>query len=187
MPKPRESFYRPTWMSIALPDAEQLCDELVRQLAGHVGPQTAIVGIVTGGAWLAERLHRALAPATPLGVLDPSFYRDDFDQAGLKHQVKPSQIPFDVQGRHVILVDDVLYTGRTVRGAMNALFDYGGPAKSELAVLVDRGGRDLPIAARYVGAKLEVPPGKILVLERAETGKFTLQLSEKRRERRPTP
>jgi len=172
-------------MSIDLPDAERLCEELARQLSGRIGPETAIVGVVTGGAWLAERLHQALAPATPLGVLDPSFYRDDFDKAGLKHQVKPSQIPFDVQGRHVILVDDVLYTGRTIRGAMNELFDYGRPANIELAVLVDRGGRELPIEARYVGVKLEVPSGKILVLERAETGTFTLKLTDKRRERGP--
>ena len=167
-----------------LPDAERLFEALVAQLRGRVMPDTAIVGIATGGAWLAERLHRALGVNTPLGVLDPSFYRDDFGKAGLHHQVKPSQIPFEVQGHGILLVDDVLFTGRTVRGAMNELFDYGRPARIDLAVLVDRGGRELPIAAQYVGASFEVPPGKVLVLDRAPSGAMSLTLSDKRRERK---
>ena len=167
-----------------LPDAEKLFEALVTQLCSRVTPDTGIVGIVTGGAWLAERLHRALAVKTPLGVLDPSFYRDDFGKAGLHHQVKPSQIPFEVEGRRVLLVDDVLFTGRTVRGAMNELFDYGRPARIDLAVLVDRGGRELPIAAQHLGASIEVPPGKVLVLDRAPSGALSLTLSDKRRERK---
>ena len=167
-----------------LPDAEQLFEALVAQLRGRVMPDTAIVGIVTGGAWLAERLHHALGATTPLGALDPSFYRDDFSKAGLHHQVKPSQIPFEVEGRGVLLVDDVLYTGRTVRGAMNELFDHGRPARIELAVLVDRGGRELPVAAQYVGASFEVPPGQVLVLDRAPSGALSLTVSDKRRERK---
>ena len=167
-----------------LPDAEKLFEALVAQLRSHVTPETGIAGIVTGGAWLAGRLHRALGVKTPLGVLDPSFYRDDFSKEGLHHQVKPSQIPFEVQGRHVLLVDDVLYTGRTVRGAMNELFDYGRPARIDLAVLVDRGGRELPIAAQYVGAALQVAPGKVLVLDRAPSGALSLTVSDKRRERK---
>ena len=167
-----------------LPDAEGLFEALVTQLRRRVTPDTGIVGIVTGGAWLAERLHQALGVNTPLGVLDPSFYRDDFSKAGLHHQVKPSQIPFDIEGRRVLLVDDVLFTGRTVRGAMNELFDYGRPARIELAVLVDRGGRELPIAAQYVGASFEVPPGKVLVLDRTPSGALSLTLSDKRRERK---
>jgi pyrimidine operon attenuation protein / uracil phosphoribosyltransferase len=165
-----------------LPDAEKLLDTLLSQLRERVTPDTGVVGIVTGGAWLAERLHRALGVKTPLGVLDPSFYRDDFDKAGLHHAVKPSQIPFDVDGRHILLVDDVLYTGRTVRGAMNELFDYGRAARIELAVLVDRGGRELPIAAQYVGAAFEVPRGQVLVLDHGAGGALTLALSDKRRE-----
>ena len=167
-----------------LPDAEKLFEALVTQLRARVTPGTAIVGIVTGGAWLAERLHRALGVNTPLGVLDPSFYRDDFGKAGLHHQVKPSQIPFEVQGQGILLVDDVLFTGRTVRGAMNELFDYGRPARIDLAVLVDRGGRELPIAAQHVGASFEVPPGKVLVLDRTPSGALSLTLSDKRRERK---
>ncbi|HTQ74251.1 MAG TPA: bifunctional pyr operon transcriptional regulator/uracil phosphoribosyltransferase PyrR [Burkholderiales bacterium] len=161
-----------------LPDAEALCRELAGKLHAGVSASTGLVGIRTGGAWLAERLHRELGLATPVGSLDISFYRDDFDSAGLRHQVKPSQIPFDVNGRHIVLVDDVLYTGRTVRAAMNELFDYGRPGKIELAALVDRGERQLPIAAQYVGTTLSVPSGKLLRLVRDERGQFTLKLSD---------
>ena len=171
--------------STELPDAELLCCELVRQLKARMPRQAAMIGVVTGGAWLAERLHRELGIGDPLGVLDISFYRDDFDQKGLHHQVRPSNIGFDVQGRHIILVDDVLYTGRTVRAAMNELFDYGRPAKIELAVLVDRGGRELPVAAQYVGGTVSVPEGSILVLDRKDpAGQFSLRLSDRRRPRR---
>ena len=163
-------------MTLVLPDPEALCAQLVQQLRPQVTADTALVGIHTGGAWLAERLHAALGIALPLGLLDISFYRDDFDKAGLHPQIKPSQIPFDVGGRHIVLVDDVLYTGRTVRGAMNELFDYGRPASISLAVLIDRGGRELPVAAQYVGARLEVPPGLMLVLDRDENGKLRLKL-----------
>jgi pyrimidine operon attenuation protein / uracil phosphoribosyltransferase len=161
-----------------LPDAEALCQALVRQMKGHVGSATGMVGIRTGGAWLAERLHRDLGLSTPLGVLDISFYRDDFSTSGLRHQVRPSQIPFDVDNRHIIVVDDVLFTGRTVRAAMNELFDYGRPGKIELAVLVDRGERQLPIAAQYAGTTLSVPGGKLLRLVRDDTGRFSLVLSD---------
>jgi pyrimidine operon attenuation protein/uracil phosphoribosyltransferase len=161
-----------------LPDAETLCTDLARKLRAGVTDSTGLVGIRTGGAWLAERLHRELGLATPLGSLDISFYRDDFDAVGLRRQVKPSQIPFDVNDRHIVVVDDVLYTGRTVRAAMNELFDYGRPGKVELAALIDRGERQLPIAAQYIGATLSVPAGKLLRLVRDESGKFTLHLSD---------
>ncbi len=163
-------------MTLVLPDPEALCAELVRQLKPQVSADTALVGIHTGGVWLAERLHAALGIALPLGLLDISFYRDDFDKTGLHPQIKPTQIPFAVDGRHIVLVDDVLYTGRTVRGAMNELFDYGRPASISLAVLIDRGGRELPVAAQYVGARLEVPQGCMLVLDRDENGKLRLKL-----------
>jgi pyrimidine operon attenuation protein/uracil phosphoribosyltransferase len=161
-----------------LPDPEALCRELAGKLRPAVSESTGLVGIRTGGAWLAERLHRELGLATPVGSLDISFYRDDFDAAGLRHEVKPSQIPFDVNDRHIVVVDDVLYTGRTVRAAMNELFDYGRPGKIELAALIDRGERQLPIAAQYVGATLAVPAGKLLRLVRDERGHFTLKLSD---------
>jgi pyrimidine operon attenuation protein/uracil phosphoribosyltransferase len=167
-----------------LPDAESLCAELLRQLRPHVTPETGIVGIVSGGAWLAERLHRELGVKPALGTLDVSFYRDDFARAGLKKKIKPSQIPFDVEGRAVLLVDDVLNTGRTIRAAMNELFDYGRPARIDLAVLVDRGGRELPIAARFCGTTVEVPAGRVLVMERSEAGALSLRMSDRRRERK---
>ena len=163
-------------MTPVLPDPEALCAELVLQIKPQVSADTALVGIHTGGVWLAERLHAALGIALPLGVLDISFYRDDFDKTGLHPQIKPTHIPFEVDGRHIVLVDDVLYTGRTVRGAMNELFDYGRPASISLAVLIDRGGRELPVAAQYVGARLDVPPGRMLVLDRGENGKLRLKL-----------
>ena len=168
----------PNTLPESWPDAEVLCARLIESLRPRVGPGPALVGIRSGGAWLAERIHAALGLATPLGILDISFYRDDFATSGLHHDVKPSQIPFDVDGRHLIVVDDVLYTGRTVRAAMNELFDYGRPAKIELAALVDRGERQLPIAPDYVGAKVAVPEGKLLRLARDESGKFILRLSD---------
>jgi len=162
-------------MTPELPDPEILCAALVQQLKPHVTADTALVGVHTGGVWLAERLHSALGISLPLGLLDISFYRDDFDKAGLHPQIKPTQIPFDVDGRHIVLVDDVLYTGRTVRGALNELFDYGRPASISLAVLIDRGGRELPVAAQYVGAKLEIQSGRMLVLDRDEYGRLRLK------------
>jgi pyrimidine operon attenuation protein/uracil phosphoribosyltransferase len=167
----------------ALPEAEVLYAELLRQLRPSITPETCVVGIMTGGAWLAERLHRELGVTQPMGVLDISFYRDDFDQTGLSRNVKPSNIPFDVQGRRLLLVDDVLYTGRTVRAAMNELFDYGRPARIDLAVLVDRGGRELPVAAQFCGGTLEVPSEQVLVLDRNKTGSFSLSLSSSHRAR----
>ena len=138
-------------------DAEAIYRQLARRAREHYGDKPLnLVGVHTGGVWLAERLKRELSVAAPVGILDVSFYRDDFDQSGLKSAVRPSQITFDVAGSHILLVDDVLNTGRTVRAAMNEIFDYGRPAKIDLAVLVDRGGRDLPIAASIVGATIEL-------------------------------
>jgi pyrimidine operon attenuation protein/uracil phosphoribosyltransferase len=159
-----------------LPDAEGLCAELVKKLRPAVTPETAMVGIHTGGAWLAERLHRELGLKVPLGRLDISFYRDDYAKSGLHKGVKASQIPFAVDGRHILLVDDVLYTGRTVRAAMNELFDYGRPESIGLVVLVDRGERQLPICAQYCGATHAVPKGAMLRLARDADGRLALRL-----------
>ena len=163
-------------MNNPLPEAESLYRELLKQMRARIQADAAMVGIYTGGVWLAERLHKDLDLQHPLGQIDISFYRDDFEQSGLKTNTKRSNIPFDVSGRHILLVDDVLYTGRTVRGAMNELFDYGRPASISLVVLADRGGRELPIHAEYVAAKIEVPPGAMLVLDRDDTGKLSLKL-----------
>ena len=161
----------------ALPDAEKLLTALTAQMRPHVSAQTGLIGIVTGGAWLAERLHQELKLEVPYGSLDVSFYRDDFQRKGLKHEVQPSQIPFEVEGRELILVDDVLYTGRTIRAAMNELFDYGRPASIRLAALVDRGGRELPIAAQFVGTTLALPAQQSIELRRDAQGRLSLALS----------
>ncbi|TDI80034.1 MAG: bifunctional pyr operon transcriptional regulator/uracil phosphoribosyltransferase PyrR [Betaproteobacteria bacterium] len=162
-----------------LPDAEQLLADLAEKIRPDVTKNTVLVGIYTGGVWLAERLHQILGLTLPLGALDVSFYRDDFGQIGLHPQVKPSNIPFEVEGRHIILIDDVLYTGRTIRAATNELFDYGRPASIRLAALVDRGGRELPIAANYVGATIVLLEDKMLALEQSNNGKLSLSLYDK--------
>ena len=159
-----------------LPDAEKLCEQLVKELRPLVGPKTAMVGLYTGGAWLAERLHGMLNLKSPLGLMDIAFYRDDYAARGLKHDPKRTVIPFDVNGAELLLVDDVLFSGRTVRAAMNELFDYGRPASIALVVLADRGGRQLPICAQHCGAKLEVPKGMRLQLKRGEDGRLALVL-----------
>ena len=161
-----------------LPDAEALLAALTAQMRPHVTAQTGLIGIVTGGLWLAERLHRDLHLEVPHGSLDVSFYRDDFQHKGLKRKVTPSTIPFEVEGRDLILVDDVLYTGRTIRAAMNELFDYGRPASIRLAALVDRGGRELPIAAQFVGTMLELPAQYNIELKRDAQGRLSLALQQ---------
>lgn len=112
-----------------------------------------MVGIHSAGVLIAKRLHQLLEIKEPLGELNSSFYRDDFSRIGLHPQTKPSQLPFNLENKHIILVDDVLYTGRTIRAAMNELFDYGRPASITLVVLIDRGDRELPIEAQVVGFK----------------------------------
>ena len=127
-----------------------------------------MIGIHSGGVWIAERLHRLMGIAEPLGHLDISFYRDDFSRIGMNPQVKPSHIPFNVDDRHIILVDDVLYTGRTIRAALNEIFDYGRPASVTLVVLIDRGGRELPIEANVVGVKMALAADENVKLQGPE-------------------
>ena len=157
------------------PNAEALVAALAAMMKPHVAPDTALVGIYTGGVWLAERLHSMLGIAVPLGTLDVTFYRDDFDERGLHRDAKRSTIPFAVAGKDIVLVDDVLYTGRTIRAAMNELFDYGRPARIRLAVLIDRESRELPIAAQFVGATMTAPDDEMLVLERSDAGTLSFQ------------
>jgi pyrimidine operon attenuation protein/uracil phosphoribosyltransferase len=140
-----------------------------------IGDRTVMVGIHTGGVWVARLLHQKLGIGSPLGVLDISFYRDDFTRIGMNPQVKPSELPFTLDGRDIILVDDVLHTGRTVRAAMNELFDYGRPASIVLAALVERGGRELPIEANVVGLHMELAPNEHVKL----TGPDPLRLEVK--------
>lgn len=163
-----------------LPDAETLMKVLIERIRPHAGAHTALVGIHTGGVWIAQRLHAALGLTLPLGTIDIAFYRDDYKKKGLSANVRPSDIRFPVDNAQIILVDDVLYTGRTIRAAMNEIFDYGRPSSIRLAALVDRGGRQLPICADYIGATLEVPATQNLELQRDASGVFSLQLAERR-------
>jgi len=139
-------------------DIEQALARLATALEPEVraAPDTVMIGIHTGGVWIAERLHRALELDTPLGRLNISFYRDDFTRIGLHPRVGPSQIDADLDGRRVVLVDDVLHTGRTIRAALNELFDYGRPAAVRLGVLIDRGARELPFAPDAVGVHVDL-------------------------------
>lgn len=169
--------------SESLPVAEDLCVALADRMRPHVNPgTTALVGIHTGGVWIAQRLATLLELKTPCGSIDVSFYRDDYSQRGLHanaHGKKVSQIPFDVDHAHVVIVDDVLYTGRTIRAATNELFDYGRPDHVDLAVLVDRGGRELPIAATYCPHSLSLPASQVLALEQSADGRLSFRLIDK--------
>ena len=164
-------------MTASLPDANALIDSLAATIAPAFDPDTLIVGIHTGGVWVAERLHALLRARHPVGQLDISFYRDDFSRIGLHPQVKPSSLPVDLEGRAILLVDDVLYTGRTIRAAMNELFNYGRPASIRLAVLIDRGGHELPVRPDYTGAALAVPAHRNINLSRLDDGHLTLSIA----------
>ena|SRR5690349_15399549 len=159
-----------------LPDAERLLAELGEQIRRDVKPATALVGIYTGGVWVAQRLHAMLKLSQPMGTIDVSFWRDDYKKTGMRPNVKPSDIPFEVEGAEIILVDDVLYTGRTIRAAMNELFDYGRPTSIRLAALVDRGGRQLPICPQYVGMQVQVDLQQTIALNSDASGKLSLAL-----------
>lgn len=158
-----------------LPDAEAQCRTLAELIRPQLAANTALVGIHSGGVWIAQRLREILGTSLlpeDIGLIDVSFYRDDFGKKGLHPQIKPTVIPFEVEGRSLILVDDVLYTGRTTRAAINELFDYGRPASIELAVLADRGGRELPICARYCAWSVALPGDAELVLEQQVNGRL---------------
>ncbi len=165
-------------MNNVLPEAETLLARLVDSMRTRLGPEVSLVGVHTGGVWLAERLHAALGLKGGLGSIDVSFYRDDFGSRGLTGGVRRSTIPFAVDAAHIVIVDDVLHTGRTTRAAINELFDYGRPRRIELAVLIDRGGRELPIAPDYCALNHPLPPGRNLILERAEGGRLSLRISD---------
>jgi len=159
-----------------LPDAEAQCRQLADLIRPQLSRKPALVGIYSGGAWIAERLKELLDLPEEIGLIDVSFYRDDFAEKGLHPQCKPTVIPFDVEGRHLILVDDVLYTGRTTRAAINELFDYGRPASIELAVLADRGGRELPVAATYGAWGVELNDNLNLVLAKQDDGRLVWRM-----------
>jgi pyrimidine operon attenuation protein / uracil phosphoribosyltransferase len=157
-------------------DAEALYAELLRGVRQLQSPDSHLVGITSGGAWLAERLQRDLGLPGEAGVISSAMHRDDFAKRGLSGAGQQTQLRFDVNDAHIILLDDVLYTGRTIRAVLNELFDYGRPAGVQLAVLVDRGGRELPVQADYAAARVALPESQSLELARDEAGKFSFRI-----------
>ena len=156
-----------------------LRESIRRAIAEQPGRTPHLIGIHSGGAWIARRLHQELSLSTPLGLLSSAFHRDDYGQRvgrGLPSGLRASELPMSVDGARIILVDDILFTGRTVRAALNELFDYGRPAQVELAVLIDRGGRELPVEARYCGVRAPLSPPRNYVLAQDAQGLFSLRI-----------
>ena len=158
-------------------DAEALYADLREGVRRLLRPEAALVGIWSGGAWLAERLQRDLGLAGANGVISSMLHRDDFGSRGLAVGSDATHLPFDIAGRHLLLIDDVLYTGRTVRAVINELYDFGRPASVLLAVLVDRGGRELPIEAACAAARIVLPAAQKLRLARDATGRFSFSVT----------
>ncbi len=160
-------------MSELLLDAEALYLELKKGVQRLLTPDTALVGIWSGGAWLAERL--AADQGLACGTISSAMHRDDFGSRGLA-KADHTKLPFDVNGRDILLIDDVLYTGRTTRAVINELFDYGRPARVQLAVLVDRGGRELPIEPAFSAARVTLNADQSLRLARSDDGRFAFEV-----------
>lgn len=165
-------------MSTKLPALDTLLDTVCHGLAPYLARQPLMIGVHTGGVWIAQRLHDTLALPEPLGTLDISFYRDDFTRIGINPQVRNSDLPVDLDDRHILLVDDVMHTGRTTRAAMNVLFDYGRPASIVLAVLVERNGRELPIRADVAGVQIRLNENEHIKLSGPDP--LALSITEKR-------
>ncbi|WP_377160270.1 bifunctional pyr operon transcriptional regulator/uracil phosphoribosyltransferase PyrR [Roseateles sp. UC29_93] len=159
-------------------DAEALYADLVRGVQRLLQPDCALVGIWSGGAWLAERLQQDLKLAGQHGVISSALHRDDFGSKGMNASADHTKLPFEVDGRHILLIDDVLYTGRTTRAVINELFDFGRPASVTLAVLVDRGGRELPIEPVFSAARVAVAPNQRLSLVKGDGGRFSFDVKE---------
>ncbi|SFM74034.1 bifunctional pyr operon transcriptional regulator/uracil phosphoribosyltransferase PyrR [Variovorax sp. OV329] len=164
-------------MNPKVPDAETLYQALLAGVKTLMREGTRLVGVTSGGAWLVERLQKDLGlPGAP-GIISSAMHRDDFARRGLASSVQ-TKLPFDVNGADILLLDDVLYTGRTIRAVLNELFDFGRPATVRLVVLVDRGGRQLPVAADFAAAKLELPASQSLALDRDANGGFALKIEQ---------
>ena len=166
-------------MTMSHLDAEALYRDLLVAVHGMLQPDTSLVGIWSGGAWLAERLQRELPLAGTHGVLSSALHRDDFGSRGLTAGADHTRLPFEVQDRHIVLIDDVLFTGRTIRAVINELFDFGRPASVQLVVLVDRGGRQLPIEPVYAAAKFTLPAHQRLSLARDAMGQFSFDIRDR--------
>lgn len=162
-------------------DVETLLEGMTQQLRSHLRThqldEPLMIGIHTGGVWVAEQLHQRLGLQQPLGTLDISFYRDDFSRIGMNPEVKPSNLPFDVEDRTIILVDDVLQTGRTIRAALNEIFDYGRPARVILAALLERSGHELPIRADITGERIELAADEQVKLTGPDNMSLSIQSS----------
>jgi pyrimidine operon attenuation protein / uracil phosphoribosyltransferase len=159
-----------------LPNPENLLSEITTKITALIKPDTAIVGIHSGGVWLMERILASIKTEVPYGTLDAALYRDDFAQRGLKNTSQAASISFDVQDKHIILIDDIFYTGRTTRAAINELFDFGRPASITLAVLINRGGAQLPIQPQIVGANIPLNSTQRFQLSQTTQGKLKLAL-----------
>ena len=164
-------------------NAELLYEKLLAHLRIRTKSESfELAGLAMGGAWIAERLAKDLG-LPRYGVINVAFHRDDYAEKGMtalrNASTMSTKLPFDVNGSNVILIDDVLLTGRTVRAALNELFDFGRPAQVQLMVLADRGSRELPVSANFVGEVVQVPDMQILVLEKDAAGKFSFQLEER--------
>ena len=165
-------------MSQLLLDAQALYGELLRGVRNLLTPQSHLVGITSGGAWLAEKLHKDLGLEGKVGIISSAMHRDDFSKRGIASAAQ-TQLPFDTNGADIVLLDDVLYTGRTIRAVLNELFDYGRPARVQLAVLVDRGGRELPLEASFAAARVALPINQSLALARSEQGVLSFKVENK--------
>lgn len=159
-------------------DAEALYAELCGGVRALLRPETVLVGIWSGGAWLADRLQTDLGRSGAAGVISSTLHRDDFGSRGMAAGTDATKLPFAIDGSHILLIDDVLYTGRTIRAVINELYDFGRPARVELAVLVDRGGRELPIQAAFAAARVVLPAAQKLTLARDDAGRFAFSLQE---------
>jgi pyrimidine operon attenuation protein / uracil phosphoribosyltransferase len=158
-------------------DAPTLYAELLKGVRGMREPNTQLLGITSGGAWLTQALHHDLQLSSKSGQISSAMHRDDFAKRGMAHTAQ-TLIPFDVNGQDIVLIDDVLYTGRTIRAVLNELFDYGRPARVRLAVLVDRGGRQLPIQADFAAARVSLPESQSLTLAKAADGQLSFKIEE---------
>ncbi len=165
-------------MSSLMLDAEALYRELLRGVQTLCSAQTQLVGVTSGGVWLAQRLQQDLQRPGAVGTISSAMHRDDFARRGMASSVQ-THIPFDVSGADVLLLDDVLYTGRTLRAVLNELFDYGRPASVKLAVLVDRGGRELPVQADFAAARVVLATNQTLALARSAAGGFSFDIKER--------
>ncbi len=162
-----------------LPNPQQLLSDITVKIKTQLQANTVIIGIHRGGVWVMQHVLEKIDQAIPYGTMDAALYRDDFAQRGLKHTPQRADIPFDVDGKHIILIDDIFHTGRTTRAAMNELFDYGRPASITLAVLINRGGAQLPIKPQIEGANLSLKPSQMLKLSQDTQGTLQISLEDK--------